>query len=300
LTHQNRIIKTQNFSIAMPDSFKILKQHASFNGTLYFCSHFSERCRCPMNCSIYVPPHTSSTALPVLYFLSGITSTEENFMMKAGAQRYAAELGLILVAPDTSPRNTDISGEDIDWDFGSGASFYVDATEAPWSQHYQMYSYIVEELPVAIAAQFPADITRQSIAGHSMGGHGALVCGLRNGDRYRSISAFAPIAAPSQSVWGQKALSGYLGPDPNHWHQYDATALALAQTDHSRPILIDQGLGDAFLAQHQLMPEHFVEACKTTNRMLTYREHLHYDHSYYFIATFIEDHLRFHARHLNP
>jgi S-formylglutathione hydrolase len=282
----------------MSDSFKILKQHLTFEGTLYFCSHFSERCCCSMNFSVYVPPQASFTKLPVLYFLSGLTCTEENFMAKAGAQRYAAELGLILVAPDTSPRNTGIPGEDAAWDFGTGASFYIDATEAPWNQHFQMYSYVVEELPTLIAAQFPADTTRQSIFGHSMGGHGALVCGLRNGDRYRSISAFAPIAAPSQCEWGQKALSGYLGPDPQHWSLYDATTIASSLVKDSQPILVDQGLADPYLAQ--LLPERLVEDSKTTHLNLTYREHSHYDHSYYFIATFIEDHIRFHARHLNP
>jgi S-formylglutathione hydrolase len=283
----------------MTDSFKILKQHANFGGTLYFCSHFSKRCHCPMNFSIYVPQQASAAPLPVLYFLSGLTCTEENFMAKAGAQRYAAELGLILVAPDTSPRTTGIAGEDADWDFGSGAGFYVDATQAPWNQHYQMYSYVVEELPALIAAHFPADTARQGISGHSMGGHGALVCGLRNGDRYRSISAFAPIAAPSQCPWGQKALTGYLGTDRAHWNLYDATLLASTLAADTRPILIDQGLADTFLTE-QLLPERLVEACRTAGRSLTYRSHPGYDHSYYFIATFIEDHIRFHARHLNP
>jgi S-formylglutathione hydrolase len=283
----------------MTDSFKILKQHVTFEGTLYFCSHFSACCRCPMNFSVYVPQQASiAKHLPVLYFLSGLTCTEENFMAKAGAQHYAAELGLILVAPDTSPRNTGISGEDAAWDFGAGAGFYIDATQDPWNQHFQMYSYVVEELPTLIAAQFPADTTRQSIFGHSMGGHGALVCGLRNGDRYRSISAFAPIAAPSQSEWGQKALTGYLGSDPAPWSLYDATAIASSLVTAAQPILIDQGLCDPYLAQ--LLPERFVKVCQAKHLQITYREHPHYDHSYYFIATFIEDHIRFHARHLNP
>jgi S-formylglutathione hydrolase len=283
----------------MTVQLKILKQHAAFKGTLSFCSHFSDCCYCPMNFSIYVPQQASETPLPVLYFLSGLTCTEENFMAKAGAQRYAAELGLILIAPDTSPRNTGISGEAADWDFGTGAGFYVDATEAPWNRHYQMYSYVVEELPALVAEYFPADVTRQGIFGHSMGGHGALVCGLRNGDRYRSISAFAPIAAPSQCPWGQKALTGYLGADRATWSLYDATALISTLPVDTRPILIDQGMSDPFLNE-QLCPELFTEACRATNRAITYREHPNYDHSYYFIATFIEDHIRFHARHLNP
>lgn len=252
-----------------------------------------------MNFSVYVPHQASTTPLPVLYFLSGLTCTEENFMAKAGAQRHASELGLILVAPDTSPRNTGLFGEDADWDFGAGAGFYVDATQSPWNQHYQMYSYVVEELPTVIAAHFPADTMRQGITGHSMGGHGALVCGLRNGDRYRSISAFAPIAAPSQCAWGQKALTGYLGADPAQWSLYDATVLASTLAADTRPILIDQGLADAFLPE-QLLPDRLVEACRMAQRSLTYRAHPGYDHSYYFIATFIEDHIRFHARHLNP
>ncbi len=252
-----------------------------------------------MNFSIYVPQQASETPLPVLYFLSGLTCTEENFMAKAGAQHYAAELGLILIAPDTSPRNTGTPGETSDWDFGAGAGFYIDATEAPWNRHYQMYSYVVEELPALIAEYFPADVTRQGIFGHSMGGHGALVCGLRNGDRYRSISAFAPIVAPSQCPWGQKALTGYLGADRFAWSLYDATAIISKLTADARPILIDQGMSDPFLTE-QLRPELFAEACRIANHALIYREHLHYDHSYYFIATFIEDHIRFHARHLNP
>ncbi|WP_404784046.1 S-formylglutathione hydrolase [Altericista sp. CCNU0014] len=283
----------------MTVQLKILKQHAIFDGTLSFCSHFSAVCHCPMNFSIYVPQQASQTPLPVLYFLAGLTCTEENFMAKAGAQRYAAELGLILVAPDTSPRNTGIPGEGADWDFGAGAGFYVDATESPWNKHYRTYSYVVEELPTLISEYFPADVARQGIFGHSMGGHGALVCGLRNGDRYRSISAFAPIAAPSQCPWGQKALMGYLGADRTAWDLYDATAIVSTLPADSRPILIDQGMSDPFLSE-QLRPELFVKACRATKRDLTYREHSHYDHSYYFIATFIEDHIQFHARHLNP
>lgn len=255
-----------------------------------------------MNFSVYVPQLRGTAPLPVLYFLSGLTCTEENFMAKAGAQRYAAELGLILVAPDTSPRNTGIPGETESWDFGAGAGFYVNATAFPWKQHYQMYSYVVDELPTLLSQYFPADITRQGIFGHSMGGHGALVCGLRNRERYRSISAFAPIAAPSQCPWGQKALAGYLGEDRSPWSLYDATALVSAlpaDLGPILPILIDQGLSDAFLTE-QLCPKLLVEACQSANYPLIYREHPHYDHSYYFIATFMEDHIRFHARHLNP
>jgi S-formylglutathione hydrolase len=277
----------------------LLNQQACFDGTLSVYSHEAETCRCPMRFSIYIPDGIDATPAPVLYFLSGLTCTEENFMAKAGAQRYAAELGLVLVVPDTSPRNTGIVNESQHWEIGAGASFYVDATQAPWSRHYQMYSYVVEELSTLITTHFPVNPERQSICGHSMGGHGALVCGLRNPERYRSISAFAPIAAPSQCPWGQNALRQYLGDDPTRWQQYDATALVLALPVDSRPILIDQGLQDSFL-QEQLRPELLVAACAEVGRSLDYRTHDRFDHSYYFIATFIADHLRFHARHLTP
>lgn len=283
----------------MTGELNLLKQHACFNGTLSFYSHLSTSCGGPMNFSVYVPHLTNTASLPVLYFLSGLTCTEENFMMKAGAQRYAAEQGLMLVAPDTSPRNTGILGEEQDWDLGSGAGFYVDATEEPWSDRYQMYSYVVHELPDLVATYFNGDPARQGICGHSMGGHGALVCGLRNRDRYRSISAFAPIAAPSQCPWGQKVFHHYLGEDRSLWSAYDATELVLTLSDDRRPILIDQGMADSFLTD-QLRPELLVNACHQVNRPLIYREQPQYDHSYYFISTFIEDHIRFHASHLTP
>jgi S-formylglutathione hydrolase len=283
----------------MTGELNLLKQHACFNGTLSFYSHLSASCGGPMNFSVYVPHFTNTDSLPVLYFLSGLTCTEENFMMKAGAQRYAAEQGLMLVVPDTSPRNTGIPGEEQDWDLGSGAGFYVDATEEPWSDRYQMYSYVVHELPDLIATHFNGDPARQGICGHSMGGHGALVCGLRNRDRYRSISAFAPIAAPSQCPWGQKVFHHYLGEDRSLWGAYDATELVLTLSEDRRPILIDQGMADSFLTE-QLRPELLVNACHQVNRPLIYREQPQYDHSYYFISTFIEDHIRFHASHLSP
>jgi S-formylglutathione hydrolase len=283
----------------MSPNLTLIKQHASFGGTLSFYSHWSESCSCTLNFSIYLPPESShSTALPVLYFLAGLTCTEENFMAKAGAQQYAAEHGLVLVAPDTSPRNCGIPGEEDDWDLGTGAGFYVDATEAPWSTHYRIYTYVTEELPALVAENFNIDPTRQGICGHSMGGHGALVCGLRNSDRYQSISAFAPIAAPSQCPWGQKAFRHYLGENHADWANYDATELVKASTD-DLPILIDQGLADSFLAE-QLRPDLLIAACEQVGRSITYRAQPGYDHSYYFIATFIEDHIRFHARHLNP
>lgn len=248
-----------------------------------------------MRFAVYLPPQASVGPVPVVYCLAGLTSTEENFMVKAGAQRYAAELGLMLVAPDTSPRGAAVPDDEAAWDFGQGAGFYLDATEAPWSQNYRMYSYIVEELPVAIAANFPVRGDRAGILGHSMGGHGALVCGLRNRDRYRSISAFAPIAAPIQCPWGQRAFPRYLGPDPSPWAAYDATELVKTHADPNRPLLIDQGSADAFLSQGQLLPEVFAAACDQMGQPLTLRFQEGYDHGYYFIASFIEDHLRHHA-----
>ena len=214
-------------------------------------------------------------------------------MVKAGAQRFAAEYGLMLVVLDTSPRNTGIKGEDDDWDFGSGASFYVDATEEPWRSHYQMYSYIVHELPALIAEYFPVQADRQGIFGHSMGGHGALVCALRNGDRYQSVSAFAPIVAPMRCPWGQKAFTNYLGSNKDTWRAYDASEL-VQNAGYNRPILIDQGSADQFLTK-QLLPHVFEQACAAVNQPLTLRFHAGYNHSYYFIATLIEDHIRHHA-----
>lgn len=214
-------------------------------------------------------------------------------MAKAGAQHVAAKYGLMLVAPDTSPRNTGIAGEDDDWDFGTGAGFYVDATVQPWSSHYRMYSYIVHELPALIAEHFPVQPEKQGIFGHSMGGHGALVCALKNPQQYQSVSAFAPIAAPMRCPWGQKAFTNYLGSDEESWRAYDASELVLTANYH-RPILIDQGTADPFLAQ-QLLPEVFQQACEKANQPLTLRFQEGYNHSYYFIATFISDHIRYHA-----
>jgi S-formylglutathione hydrolase len=220
-------------------------------------------------------------------------------MIKAGAQRLAAELGLMLVAPDTSPRGVPLPGDSASWDFGVGAGFYLDATQEPWSKHYRMYSYVTDELPALIAGNFPADPTRQGIFGHSMGGHGALTIALRNRSRYRSISAFAPICAPTEVPWGQKAFTNYLGSDESSWRAYDATALVLDAKHAQRApqILIDQGLADQFLAT-QLHPHRFEEACNAVGYPLTLRRHEGYDHGYYFISTFIDDHLRHHARTL--
>lgn len=270
----------------------LLSENRCFDGTVGFYSHQSQTCNSEMRFSIYKPPQASIQSVPVLYFLSGLTCTEENFTFKAGAQRFAAQCGLMLVVPDTSPRNTGIEGENEDWDFGSGASFYVDATLAPWKANYQMYSYIVKELPAIITDNFPVRADKQGIFGHSMGGHGALVCALRNQEQYKSVSALAPIVAPLRSPWVDKAFTKYLGTNKEAWKEYDASELVLT-ANYQRPILIDQGAADKYL--DQLQPHLFEQACKAVNQPLTLRFHPGYDHSYYFIATFIEDHIRHHA-----
>jgi S-formylglutathione hydrolase len=276
---------------------RILSEHACFGGVQRFLAHDSTECRGEMRLAVYEPPQARHGRVPVLYYLSGLTCTEETFTIKAGAQRLAAERGLLLVAPDTSPR-VRLPGDDAGWDFGLGAGFYVDATEEPWSAHYRMYSYVTRELPALIAAKFAvADTSRQSIMGHSMGGHGALVCALRNPGQYRSVSAFAPIVAPSQVPWGRKAFGGYLGTDRDAWLVYDATHL-VQQAPRVDEILIDQGLGDKFLDE-QLRPELFADACAQSGQKLQLRRHAGYDHGYYFIQTFMADHLAWHARALS-
>lgn len=268
-------------------------EHKSFGGKLGFYRHFSSTCNGEMRFAVYQPPQASEQLVPVLYFLSGLACTEENFMVKSGALQYAAQYGLMLVAPDTSPRNTGIQGEDDDWDFGSGAGFYLDATLEPWATHYHMYSYVVQELPALIAQHFPVQLDRQGIFGHSMGGHGALICALKNPKQYKSVSAFAPICAPTHCPWGYKAFSGYLGNDQESWHAYDACEL-VTQLGYHSSILIDQGTADKFLKE-QLKPELFEQACAVVNQPLTLRYQEGYDHSYYFIASFIEDHIRHHV-----
>ena len=277
----------------MSTSLNLVSENLCFGGTVGFYSHRSETCNGEMRFAVYQPPRATSEPVPVLYFLSGLASTEENFMVKAGAQRFAAEYGLMLVAPDTSPRDAGITGENDDWDFGTGAGFYVDATVEPWRSHYQMYSYVVHELPALIAEHFPVQTERQGIFGHSMGGHGALVCALRNRDRYKSVSAFAPIAAPMRCQWGQKAFTHYLGSNKESWRAYDASEL-VQESGYNGSILIDQGTADPFLAE-QLLPEVFKQACASVGQPLNLRFQEGYNHSYYFIATFIEDHIRHHA-----
>jgi S-formylglutathione hydrolase len=272
-------------------------QSACFGGTIGLYEHSSLVCKSTMQLAVYLPPQAQSGVVPVLYFLSGLTCTPENFITKAGAQQFAAAHGIMLVVPDTSPRHTNTRNEDLVSDLGTGAGFYVDAIEPPWANNYQMYSYVTEELPDIIAASFPANMERQGIFGHSMGGHGALVCALRHPDRYRSVSAFAPIVSPMNCAWGQKALQSYLGDDKSAWQSYDASELVLHQ-QLPFPILIDQGSADGFLVD-QLKPEIFVAACQKANQPLNLRMQEGYDHGYYFISTFMADHLQYHADLLN-
>lgn len=266
-------------------------------GVQGFYRHQSTACAGPMRFALYQPPQATSQRCPLLYFLAGLTCSEETATIKAGAQRLAAELGLILVMPDTSPRATGFDGATGDWEFGEGAGFYVDATAAPWSSRFRMHSYVVDELPALIAARFPADVSRSAICGHSMGGHGALTIALTHPHRYRSVSALAPIVAPTRVPWGRKALPRYLGQDAAAWARYDACELVRRQT-FSGTILIDQGEADPFL-DTQLKPELFEQACAEAGQPLLLRRHAGYDHSYWFISSFIDDHLRHHARALD-
>lgn len=279
-------------------TLQVLSEHRCFEGVQRFYSHDSQETGLPMRFSVYLPPQAQEGRVPVLFYLAGLTCTEETFMIKGGAQRLAARYGIMLVAPDTSPRGANIAGEDDDWDFGTGAGFYLDATQPPWSGHYRMESYIVKELYDAVTTVLPGDSRRTGIFGHSMGGHGALVLALRHRARFRSVSAFAPIAAPARCPWGEKAFSAYLGEDRQAWSDYDASLL-MERMDCPFPesILIDQGEADPFLAT-QLHPEAFESACAQAGQPLVLRRHAGYDHGYYFISTFMEDHLAFHAERL--
>ncbi len=277
-------------------ALELISEQRCFGGVQGFYRHDSAECAGPMRFSVFQPPQAAHGAVPVLYFLAGLTCTEETFMLKAGAQRVAAELGLMLVAPDTSPRGTGIAGITDAWDFGEGAGFYLDASQAPFADRFRMYSYVTRELPAIIEQNFPADFSRSGIFGHSMGGHGALTIALKNPDRYRSVSAFAPIVAPSCVAWGEKAFTGYLGPERESWREYDACELVRRQS-FPGPILIDQGSADKFLDE-QLQPELFERACESCGQELLLRRQQGYDHSYWFISTFVEDHLRHHARAL--
>lgn len=284
----------------MEAKMQLTSNHPCFKGEQRFYQHDSSTIGLPMRFAAYLPPQAlRGEPCAALFYLAGLTCSEETFVTKAGAQRLAAELGLILVAPDTSPRGANIAGEADSWDFGVGAGFYLDATQAPWDRHYRMYSYLTDELHTLVCRELPVDSKRCGIFGHSMGGHGALVLAQKRPDLFRSVSAFAPIAAPSDCPWGEKAFSGYLGSDRSTWAAWDATQLMSQQQRAPFPkgILIDQGLGDKFLTA-QLHPEKLQAACAKAGQPLTLRMHAGYDHGYYFISTFIGNHLRFHARNL--
>jgi S-formylglutathione hydrolase len=267
----------------------------AFGGEIRRLRHRSEACACDMTFSVFLPPQAQNGPVPALLCLSGLTCTVENFMIKAGALRSAAELGLALVCPDTSPRGTDFPGEHDEYDFGSGAGFYVNATQAPWSAHYRMYDYVTEELPALVEAELPVN-GKWGISGHSMGGHGALVCYLKNPGKYLSVSAFAPICNPSNCGWGQKAFSQYLGENRNDWAEYDA-AMLIGDAQQKLPLLIDQGTEDEWLSD-QLKPGSLEQGSIASHYPLLFRLQEGYDHSYFFVATFIEEHLRHHAQAL--
>ena len=278
----------------------LLSTHACFGGAQRFYQHHSREIGLPMKFSLYLPPQAlQGEKVPALIYLAGLTCNEETFMTKAGAQRYAAELGLALVAPDTSPRGANVPGESEAWDFGVGAGFYLDAAQAPWNTHWRMESYLACEL-LPLLGQLPIDLERVGVFGHSMGGHGALTLALRHPGMFKSLSAFAPIAAPTQCPWGRKAFSGYLGSDQGEWRKHDASLLMVSQNTAPYPegILIDQGLADKFLLEKQLLPEAFEAACAQASQPLTLRRHVGYDHGYYFVQSFIADHLEHHARQL--
>jgi S-formylglutathione hydrolase len=278
-------------------SFETVSQSRCFGGTQFIYRHVSRETSTPMRLAVFVPPQARDMKVPVVWFLSGLTCTEENFTVKAGAQRVASELGLMLIAPDTSPRGEGVPDDpEGAYDFGLGAGFYVDAVEPPFAKHYRMRSYIERELPELIAENLPADMNRQGITGHSMGGHGALTIALRNPGRFKAVSAFAPIASPMNCPWGEKALSGYIGSDRSAWRDYDACAL-IEGGARLPDLLVDQGTADSFL-ESQLKPQLLEEACANAGQPLTLRRQEGYDHSYFFIATFIEGHLRWHAERL--
>lgn len=275
---------------------KVLSQNTAFGGMQGVFAHDSEACKTEMTFAVFVPPQAITTPCPVVWYLSGLTCTHANVMEKGEYRRMAAELGLIIVCPDTSPRGNDVPDELTNWQMGKGAGFYLDATEAPWAEHYQMYSYITEELPAFVAQHFRVDMARQGIFGHSMGGHGAMTIALKNPDRFKSCSAFAPIVEPSTADWSIGAFEKYLGADKAAWRQYDACALV---EDGARfpEFLIDQGKADSFL-EKGLRPWLFEDAIEGTGMDVTLRMHERYDHSYYFISTFMDDHLKWHAERL--
>jgi len=278
-------------------SLELISQNKVAGGWLKRYRHQASSLNCEMVFAIYLPPQAEEQDVPFVYWLSGLTCTDENFTQKAGAFKAAAELGLALVCPDTSPRGSDFPGEHDSYDFGSGAGFYINATQAPWNAHYQMYSYVSEELPALVEEQFPFNGNR-AISGHSMGGHGALICALKNPQRYSSVSAFAPISNPTECPWGEKAFTGYLGENRSDWENWDASILIRRSRNGAKlPMLIDQGTDDDFLSE-QLKPEALTAACTNADYPMRLRMQPGYDHSYFFISSFIDDHLRFHADHL--
>jgi S-formylglutathione hydrolase len=268
-----------------------------FAGYLNRYIHSSTVCQCEMTFSVYLPPQAATQKVPALYWLSGLTCTDDNARVKAGAQRYAAEQGIALIFPDTSPRGAEVADAKDRYDLGQGAGFYVNATQAPWAQHYQMYDYVTIELPALLEARLPLLPGVKSISGHSMGGHGALICALKNPANYRSVSAFAPICNPVNAGWGKTCFGAYLGDDINTWQAYDATALITSGASVA-DILIDQGRADEFYDEQQLLPENFQAACDKAGQALTLRFQDGYDHSYHFIATFIGEHIAYHAQAL--
>ena len=276
---------------------EIFSSNRSFGGWTKMFSHSSDICNGIMKCSVYIPPQAHISQVPVLYWLSGLTCTHENFITKAGAQQFASELGLMIVVPDTSPRGTGIEGEDEFYDLGTGAGFFINATKEKWSTHYRMEDYIIHELPKVIEEHFPANINTQGIFGHSMGGHGALTLALKYPHDFRSVSAFAPICAPSQCPWGKKAFTAYFGENKEDWLKHDANEL-MKTSSLNIPMLIDQGSEDEFL-EKELNFKKFEVTCSSKNYPATFRMQKGYDHSYYFIASFIEDHIRFHAKELS-
>lgn len=276
------------------ESLTLVSSNKCFGGLQKVYSHFSSTLKCTMKFAIYLPPKSEVAPVPLLYWLSGLTCTEQNFIQKAGAQKYASELSLAIVCPDTSPRGCSIEGEEDSWDLGTGAGFYVDAIQGKWKENYRMYSYVTKELP-ALMKNFPVDTKRQGIFGHSMGGHGALICALKNPGVYKSVSAFSPICNPMDCPWGKKAFSNYLGDDRKVWEEHDATCLVQKYKGPPLMLLIDQGKEDSFLKDQQLLPERLLEAGQKNGVGVTLRMQEGYDHSYFFIATFIEDHLKHHA-----
>ncbi|MEJ8853928.1 S-formylglutathione hydrolase [Variovorax robiniae] len=284
----------------MTSPFKLISEHRCFGGMQRFLEHESREIGLPMRFSIYLPPQAAIGKVPALLYLAGLTCNEETFMVKAGAQRMAADLGIALIAPDTSPRGANVPGEADSWDFGVGAGFYLDATEAPWAKHWRIESWLIKELLSLLGAHLPLDMQRLGIFGHSMGGHGALTLALRHPGLFKSLSAFAPICAPTQCPWGEKAFTGYLGADSTRWIEHDATVLMQHQPVAPYPggILIDQGLADKFLPE-QLHPHLLEGACAAIGQPLMLRRHEGYDHGYYFIQSFMADHLAHHARALH-